>query len=257
MGFLGKEIRLGRLFGADGRSILITFDHAIAHGVLPGLEDPGTRLRAILAGEPDGVVIQKGIAARHWPVPSPPGTALVLKVTSYAPYHRGYDSPTASVEEAIRLGADAITVGVIVGGERQWEQTRFLGEIIRSAESAGLPVGAHIYPRGEAIAQAGPADFAYAVRVGAELGIDFAKTNWFGDDDGFARVVEAGGIPVLVAGGAPAEDGFPGLLAMTRRALEAGARGVAYGRAIWSSPDPTSLVRALDALVHAREAADD
>jgi len=250
VGFLGKSIRLGRLFRDDGRAVLITFDHAIAHGVLEGLEHPGAKLRALLDGAPDGVTVQKGIAGRFWPADVATRSSLVVKSTSYSPYHRGYDSPTASVEEAIRLGADAISVGVIVGGERQPEQTRFLAEIVREAEAAGLPVGAHIYPRGEAIVTPGEADFAYAVRVGAELGIDFVKTNWFGDAAGFAQVVAAAGIPVLVAGGAPADAGFEGLLATTRAALGAGAAGVAYGRAVWADVDPAARIRDLHAVVH-------
>jgi DhnA family fructose-bisphosphate aldolase class Ia len=250
LGFLGKLIRLNRLFREDGRCVLITFDHAIAHGVLGGLEPAQGKLRALAAGGPDGIVVQKGIASRFWPVELTSGTSLVLKATSYAPSHRTFDSPTATVDEALRLGADAISVGVIVGGPRQPEQTEFLARIVRDAESAGLPVGAHLYPRGEGIATPGVSDFMYAVRVGSELGIDFVKTNWTGDEAGFARVVEAAGIPVLVAGGAPDELGFDGLLETTRRALAAGGRGVAYGRAIWQAEDPEPNLRRLLEVVH-------
>jgi DhnA family fructose-bisphosphate aldolase class Ia len=249
VGYLGKQIRLRRLFGDDNHALLITFDHAIAHGVLPGLERAREMLGALVGGTPDGIVIQKGLA-RFWPVAPASPVSLIVKTTSFSPHHPAYDSPTATVDEAVRLGADAVSVGVIVGGSRQPEQTQHLAAIVREAELAGMPVGAHLYPRGEGIDRPGVADFMYAVRVGAELGVDFAKTNWTGDGEGFARVVEAAGIPVLVAGGAPTGGGFDAILATTREAMAAGASGVAYGRAVWQGDDPGALVHRLREVVH-------
>src|SRR6185312_11014065 len=45
------------------------------------------------------------------------------------------------------------------------------------------------------------------VRLCAELGADIVKTNWPGDGDSFAKLVEAAnGIPVVLAGGSRLED---------------------------------------------------
>jgi DhnA family fructose-bisphosphate aldolase class Ia len=40
------------------------------------------------------------------------------------------------------------------------------------------------------------------------------------------------------------------LLDLVRRALDAGAAGVAHGRNVWGRPDPGAAVRALRVLVH-------
>ena len=113
---LGKAIRSARLFGRDGRTVLIAFDHAIGHGMIPGLERPKESVARFMAGEPDGIVLQKGIATALFSSYASGPTSLILKATSFSPYHPTADSPTASVDEAIRLGADAISVGMIVGG---------------------------------------------------------------------------------------------------------------------------------------------
>jgi DhnA family fructose-bisphosphate aldolase class Ia len=63
--YLGKAIRLGRLFNREsGRLLAITLDHAIARGVLPGLEDASSALEAVVTGRPDSVTLQKGLAGR-------------------------------------------------------------------------------------------------------------------------------------------------------------------------------------------------
>ena len=250
---LGKTIRLARLFRRDGRTVLIAFDHAIAHGMIPGLERPKEAMARLMAGEPDGIVLQKGIASTVFPLYASGPTSLVLKATAFSPYHPTADSPTATVDEAIGLGADAISVGMIVGGEHQREQTRFVAEIVREAERCGLPVGAHAYPRGEFIPETWPPraeHVAYAVRVAYELGVDFAKTNWTGSSDSFRQVVEACHIPILLAGGKPTEPGPAGTIEMVREALRAGAAGVTLGRAVWQSDDPGAMVRSIMGLVH-------
>jgi DhnA family fructose-bisphosphate aldolase class Ia len=252
MSYLGKAVRLGRLFQQDGRTLMITMDHAIAHGVLSGLERPADTLRRIVSASPDAVVLQKGIASNHWPHQSR-GVSLVLKATSYSPYHPTVDSPTATVNEAVRLGADAISVGVILGGLYQREQTQYLAATVREAEDAGLPVGSHIYARGESIKAATVAatsDAVYCCRVGAELGADFVKTSWTGSADSFREVVSAAGTRVVLAGGTPSASGVEDLLIMTNAALAAGAAGVTYGRAIWSRPDIEAVIAALDLVVH-------
>lgn len=65
-----------------------------------------------------------------------------LKATSFSHYRMNVDIPTTDVEEALRLGADGISVDVIVGGPEK-----------------------------------DPDAVAYAVRAAAELGVDIIKTN--------------------------------------------------------------------------------
>lgn len=120
--FLGKQVRLNRLTNQkSGKFVAITMDHAISRGVLPGLVNIEETLRKVAEGKPDAMTLQKGIAASLY-APYAGKIPLILKATAFAPYHFTYDTPLADVEEAVRLGADAISVGVIVGGPEQAAQ---------------------------------------------------------------------------------------------------------------------------------------
>jgi class I fructose-bisphosphate aldolase len=252
MSFLGKQVRLNRLLNAkSGRLLAITVDHSISRGILDGLIPIREVLGEIVKGNPDSITMHKGIAQSCFEEYAGK-VALILKASSFAPYHETYDAVTADVEEAVRLGADAISMGVIVGGDHQAKQIEHLSALTKAAESYGMPVVAHIYPRGEQV----PANeryqwrnIAYAVRLGAELGVDIVKTSYPGDPDSFAKVVASCPARVVIAGGDSCKDALS-FLAMTRDIVDAGGQGVTYGRFVWSYKEPAKLIRALGAVIH-------
>lgn len=249
--FLGKEIRLRRLFNAkSGRLLAITIDHPITRGVLPGLINIRETMPKLVAGGPDAITMHKGIAEKVF-APYAGKVSLILKSTAYSvAYHPHYDTPVADVDEAVRFGADAISVGTIVGGPEQAQQLTHLGRICRDAALVGMPVVAHIYPKGSMVNNpVDPEAVAYAVRAGAELGVDLIKTNWTGSPESFAKVVEACPAKVALAGGSPGKS-LEDYFRMTREALDIGVAGVTYGRFVWQDPNPTAVIRALAALIH-------
>ena len=252
--YLGKAIRLGRLFNdGSGRLLAITLDHAIARGVLPGLVDVESAVASVAAGQPDAITLQKGIAARVFSSDyAADGISLIVKATSYSPYHPTLDTPTATVEEALRLGADAISVGMLVGERNQAQQLTHLSSVAREAEALGLPLAAHIYPRGEALKGElkSVENVQYAVRAGAEVGVDVIKTEYTGSAESFAEVVRAASpAKVVLAGGSPGGE-LRDYFQMTADALAAGAAGFTYGRFVWQHPRPDRVVEALRLMVH-------
>lgn len=248
--FVGKQVRLQRLIGPSGRLLAITVDHPITRGLLPGLEDIRTRMAQIVAGGPDAVTIHKGIAEKVFP-PHAGKTAMIFKCTAYnVDYHPHYDAPVADVEEAVRMGADAISVGCIVGGPEQAQQLTFLGKISKEAASMGMPLVAHIYPKGSMVKDPHAAKaVTYAARVGAELGVDIIKTLWTGSPESFREVVEGCPAMVALAGGEMGET-LADYLRMTRDALDVGLGGVTYGRFVWQHKNPTAVIKSLRALIH-------
>ena len=259
--YLGKAIRLGRLFnGESGRLLAITLDHAIARGVLPGLVNVESAVRSVVAGRPDAITLQKGIASRVFsPDYAADGISLIVKATSYSPFHPTLDTPTATVEEAVRLGADAISVGMLVGGADQAQQLTHLSSVAREAEALGLPLAAHVYPRGEGLQgeRRSVDNVQYAVRAGAEVGVDIVKTEYTGSAESFAEVVQAAyPAKVVLAGGSPGGE-LPDYLRMTADALAAGAAGFTYGRFVWQHPQPDRVVEALGLMVHQDRSVDD
>ncbi|WP_029032316.1 class I fructose-bisphosphate aldolase [Salinarimonas rosea] len=249
--FIGKQIRLSRLLNAaSGRMLAITVDHPITRGVLPGLEDIGGVMARVVAGQPEAVTMHKGIAEKVFS-PYAGKVAMIFKATAYSTaYHPYFDTPVAEVDEAVRFGADAISVGMIVGGPEQAAQLTTLGRISRDAALAGMPLVAHIYPKGSMIKDQSDAEAVkYACRAGAELGVDIIKTTWTGSAESFLRVVEACPARVALAGGEVGRT-LEDYLHMTREALDIGLAGVTYGRFVWQHENPTAVIRALAALMH-------
>ena len=157
-----------------------------------------------------------------------------------------------TVEEAVRLGADAVSIGIIIGSTRQAEQISQAGVFVREARMMGMPTVAHIYPRGELIPEeehTSMEQVRYAVRVGAEIGIDIIKTLYTGSAESFSKVVEACPAYVVAAGGVEASDGRS-FLNKAKEVVDAGGAGLACGRFVWNYTNTPALVCALKHIIH-------
>jgi DhnA family fructose-bisphosphate aldolase class Ia len=82
------------------------------------------------------------------------------------------------------------------------------------------------------------------------MGADYVKTFYTGDVDGMRRVVQGATVPVIILGGDRQSD-EDSLVRQVREALSAGVAGVAFGRNIWSHPDPAAITARLVEVVHA------
>ena len=69
-----------------------------------------------------------------------------------------------------------------------------------------------------------------------------------GDVDSFTKVVESIPVPVVIAGGPKSETDMD-LLKMTEDAMNAGAKGVTYGRNIFAHKKPEKIVEALAGII--------
>ncbi|HDK26690.1 MAG TPA: fructose-bisphosphate aldolase [Candidatus Atribacteria bacterium] len=248
---LGKEIRSNRLKNKkSGRMLGVMIDHPICHGVLPGIEDIDKRLKQIVEGRPDVITMHKGIAMKCYSKFADSGIPFLLKCSSFSPYQKNYDVMVSDVEEAIQLGADGVSVGVILGGDRQPEMLHNLGLISKQAQIYGMPLVAHIYPRGEYIKnELTVKNVSYAVRVAAELGVDIAKIHYTGTKETFRPVIASTPCKVVIAGGKVGNE-IKDLFQMTRDAIDVGAFGIAYGRAVWQYQDPAKMIKALKLIIH-------
>jgi class I fructose-bisphosphate aldolase len=157
------------------------------------------------------------------------------------------------VEDAVRLGADAIAMALTVGSPHQAALLDNLAALVREAERAGMPVVVHAYPNGELV----PPDevytaerVGYASRLAMELGVDIVKTFYTGSVESFARVVEMAAPALVVAAGGPRLETDADVLRMARAVVQAGAAGLTFGRNIWQSDDPAGLIQALKRILH-------
>ncbi|MCX9075758.1 MAG: 2-amino-3,7-dideoxy-D-threo-hept-6-ulosonate synthase, partial [Candidatus Methanoperedens sp.] len=162
-----------------------------------------------------------------------------------------------TVEEAIKMGADAVSVHINIGSLTEAEQLKKLGCVAEQCDTWGMPLIAMMYPRGKDIKNQNDAELvAHVARVGAELGADIIKTNFTGDKDTFRKVVEGCPVPVVMAGG-PKTNTDEEFLRMVRDAIDAGGRGVAIGRNVFQHENPTAMTRALTLIVHKGTDVDD
>jgi len=155
-----------------------------------------------------------------------------------------------SVEEAIKLGADAISIHVNLGNGYEKEMLKDFGRISYEARMWGMPLLAMIYPRGENITSEFDVEvIRHAARVGDEMGADIVKVSYTGSSETFRQVVSGCSIPVVIAGGPKMSNDLE-VLEMVKGAMDAGGAGASIGRNVFQHNDPTAMVQAISAIVH-------
>jgi len=249
---LGKKVRLNRLLNRkSGKLFIVTVDHPITRGMFPALIRMEETMAKLFEGGPDAFLMHKGIADRFF-APYAGQIPLIIKASSFSPYHPTYDTWMTQADEAVRLGADAISMGVILGSERQAEMLENLGALSRDAADYGLVLMAHMYPAGEMIKndeRYSVEKLSYCARAGEEIGVDVIKTWYTGNPQTFAQVTAVAPGKVVAAGG-PKTDTDEQLLEMVKGVMDAGALGLAFGRNVWGHDDPVRIIEAIKSIIH-------
>jgi len=233
------------------RMVIVPMDHGLSMGPIAGLEDMAAIVNKVAEGGANAVILHKGIVrAGHRGYGRDIGLILHLSgSTSLGPDPLG-KVPVATVEEAIKLGADAVSVHINVGAPNEPEQLRSFGDVAEICAGWGMPLLAMMYPRGPKVkSEHDPAMVAHAARVGAELGADIIKTNYTGDINSFKKVVRGCPVPVVIAGG-PKMATDRDVLEMALEATKAGGAGASIGRNVFQHRNPVGMVRALAKIVH-------
>ena len=247
----GNSLRMRRLSGpGDGKYLFVPLDHGVSDGpVVPQARWNGL-LQAVVDGGADAIIVHKG-RARSVSPEILRQCALVVHLSAGTPYAADTDAKVlvASVEEAVRYGADAVSVHVNLGSDTEHRQLTDLGTVAASCDAWNLPLMVMIYARGPRIADPhDPVLLAHAVNIAADLGADLVKTAIALPLDRMAEVVASCPVPVLAAGGAP--DGTD-LIGYGASVMRTGCQGLAVGRRIFSAPSPRALISQLTAVVHA------
>jgi len=243
----GTQARLDRI-GTDGRYLTVPMDHGITLGAVGGLKGIEDTIDAVTRGGADAVLTQKGIAPRVHPNKNDAGYVVHCNASTAVGPDANDKRMTATVEEAIRAGADAVSMQVNVGSDFEPKQIEDLADLSKRADEFGIPVLAMTYARGPGVDETDPERLGHAVRLGEELGADVVKTGYSGDAASFEHVVESTRLPVVIAGGEP--EGDHATLANVRGAMDAGAAGVSMGRTIFQHDDPEAITRAVAGVVH-------
>jgi class I fructose-bisphosphate aldolase len=262
----GKRARLHRLlyeFGpGNGTLMLLPIDQGIEHGPRdffpnPASKDPDYQFRLAAEAGYSALACQIGMAEKYYPDYAG-SVPLILKVngkTDIPSSAHAFSSCNASVEDGVRLGADAIGYTLYVGSPRQDEDLAQLKQVRQDCDRFGMPLVVWSYPRGEAIdAKGGATSFYaidYAARMAMEMGADVVKVNMpvvnadkdkdapapynemqVSQDEAITQVVESAGRSLIVlSGGSKVDDAT--VLDHVRSVMDAGGSGVIFGRNVW------------------------
>jgi DhnA family fructose-bisphosphate aldolase class Ia len=260
---VGKSMRLKRVIDPAGVSLICALDHGMTSPTfLEPLADIDTRTAETVAGGANVIMMSKGMIRLAEPAFSPT-TSLALLLSASASPAGGVPEVVqiAGVEEALRLGADAVVLFTALGGDAEAGMIRTLAGVGRECAALGMPMIAEAeFPTTYASVEALKEQYGFEylrrnVRLCAELGADIVKTNWPGDEESFSRLVAAAsGIPVVLAGGSRLADRE--LLWRMERAMAAGGIGCSVGRNIFMHRSPRAITRALSRVIRERWTAD-
>ena len=279
----GKLARLKRLLYAHGPGggtmLVLPIDQGLEHGPVdffdnPDSLDPTYQYNLARDGHFSAIAHHIGLAEKYYhqyagEIP------LILKIngkTNIPSDAEAFSGLTGTVEDAVRLGADAVGYTLYVGSPAQDRDFHQLMEVRSEAERLGMPLIVWAYPRGDAVARKGGRESLYAIdyaaRVATELGADIVKVNYpvaspkdadspppystlkISPEAAFHKVVQsAGRTLVIVSGGEKVSD--PELLAKARSSLHAGATGIIFGRNLWQRPrdDALAITRQFHAIL--------
>lgn len=249
---LGKAVRLERIFNRNThRTIIVPMDHGVTVGPIDGLIDMREAVNQVAEGGANAVLMHKGLPrCSHRGRGRDVGLIIHLSAsTALSPYPNA-KVLVATVEDALKLGADGVSLHVNLGDETERHMLEHFGEVTSKAAEWGMPVLAMVYARGPKVKdEYAPEVVRHCARVGTEIGADVVKVPYTGDVDTFARVTEACCIPVVIAGG-PKMDNDRDLLQMAHDSVQAGGSGLSIGRNIFQHRQPARIVQALHGIVH-------
>lgn len=247
-----RQLRVRRLYShGDERLLVVPLDHSVSDGPVTGGRRVNHLVGQLASNGVDAVVLHKG-ALRYidhrW------FTQMSLIVHLSASTVRAPDPDekylVATVEESLRMGADAVSVHVNLGSRQEMRQIADLAAVSNACDRWNVPLLAMMYARGPEVRNPrDPELVAHGCSLAADMGADIVKSVYVGSVAEMAEITATCPIPVVVAGG-PRLDTTSAVVEMVDDALMAGAAGVAMGRNVFQSSDPAATVREVCKVIH-------
>jgi len=259
----GLTYRMGRIFGRDGRAMILPVDHGLMLGRVPGLEDPGGLAHAAAELGCDGLLMSLGLlratAGAFADRRAPARLLTIDTLLRSGDADPGVGTMVASVQQAAVLGADAVKLLMAwdVPSAEQAALARRIAGVVEEAARWEIPVMVEPItmrtpPGDQAVELA-----LHAARIAMELGADIIKIAYPGSQSVMRSVVAELGVPVVILGG-PQVSTAADLIRLVDQAVSSGASGIVIGRQVWQreSDERSAVIRALVDVVHGRVAAE-
>ena len=253
-----KTLRMRRLF-RGGRAIFAAMDHGVTLGPIPGLVSIRDTVDLLVTtGAVNALILHKGALHRCTDLfVASCDTAAIMHLNgaeAFGPFSTNKEL-LSTVEDALRLGADAVSFHINLGNEHTPALLRDLGRVSSDCLRWGMPLLVMVVVQGPGVDSNSIAHQCTAARIAMEVGADVVKIQHPGSAAALREIIAGVDIPVLVAGGGFQSNTRSVLHAM-HQAVVAGAQGFAIGRNLFGHTDPQAMGAALGMLLHEQATAD-
>ncbi len=256
MSTTGESIRLAKLFSEGKNVVVVAVDHGLYFGPLPGM----INLPAVIdrIAEADAILTGPAIPSYCASVFSHRGAPQLIIRLNWAPnyaaqwnYRHSHSVKMVSVAEAVAQGADMVIGSLTMKNPDELEDAKnveIFANCVSEKRILGVPLVGEFYPTGgdDRTPEEMQEEIFIGCRMIAELGADLVKTFFTGKR--FSEVTEATPVPVLALGAkkTPKESDA---LRLAADSVNAGAKGIVFGRNVLQSKDPKRLLDALKEVV--------
>lgn len=258
-----KEKRLQSLFNKKSdNAVIVPVDYGFFMGSAKGLEDPYNVVQNLIKCEVEGTIMSFGLGKIMEDLFTAKNKIAKILSADYLLMSKipGEEEGIlgnllySSVEQAIKWGFCAIKVILIWGTEPnvQLEAIKYVGKIARECDKHDMPLIIEPLLLGKYIPKEkknDPQVIINASRIALEMGADILKVPYTGDKESFSQIVKHSHVPVLILGG-PKTGGIKGILQTVKDSIEAGGRGLVFGRNVWQNPKMDNIISALKDIVH-------
>jgi DhnA family fructose-bisphosphate aldolase class Ia len=257
----GKTRRLSRIFGTDGKTVIVPVDDSLIFGPFAGLHNIKRKISNILEGKPDAMLAHQGMFINDI-ASNTVGRIINVSASTINSFHTK-KVLVSTIEQLIIRDADCAAVHINMTSKYEADMLSDFGKIVSESEKYALPVMAIIYPRKEKVdgtdenyitlKNSNNREYTkllcHCVRIAKDMGASLIKTYYSGNNESFIRVIEtASSIPIVIAGGEFREAMH--MLKITEDAIQCGCKGISFGRNVFSRCDTKPMVEAISAVVH-------
>lgn len=248
----GMKNRLSRVLGKDGKCFFMPIDHGYFQGPTRCLEKPAETIKPLMPFC-DALFVTRGVLRSV--IDAAGSKPIILRVsggTSMAGKDLANEGLTTSIDEIIRLNAQAVGVSIFIGSQYEKQTLLNLSSLVNQCEQYGIPVMA-VTAVGKELEKRDARYLGLCCRIAAELGAKIVKTYWCED---FDKVVNGCPVPVVMAGGPKCKNERE-VFEFVHDGMQKGSIGINLGRNVWQSPHPVAVAKALAAIIHQSASVDD
>jgi DhnA family fructose-bisphosphate aldolase class Ia len=265
-----REVKIRKLFNSEsGKVVIIPIDHGFYMGAVKGLEDPVSVLKRLIKDGVDGTLMSFGLGKITADLFNSKNSMTKILTADYVLMSKipgvveGIfgNSIYSTLEQAIKWEFDAVKVLLVWGTESdiQLEAIKYIGELARECDKLDMPLMIEPVLLGKYISEdkkKDPKVIKDACRIAVELGADILKAPYTGDKESFSEIIKNSHIPVVILGG-PRMGSIKDVMQTAKDSIDAGGKGVVFGRNVWQNPDMDKVIYALKDIVHKNSEVDE